>query len=233
MQSGGGRWAAVIMLFTGAVQAQNFQAGVDFLTGLPQREFRENVDDLGFGVSGEIGGFLGDSPVMIGGKFGFLNYGIERRWEPFSYAIPDVIVRVSTTNNILLAHAFVRLQPREGAVRPYVEGLVGLKYLFTRTSIDSDDWDDDTASYTNLDDLTPSYGVGAGVHVRLWQSRARRGHGNPAQLSLNLGARYLWGGDAEYLKKGSIWRQEGEVFYDIHRSTTDLLTPQVGISVRF
>ena len=32
--------------------AQNFQAAVNFLLGQPQDEFKENVEDLGFGIGG-------------------------------------------------------------------------------------------------------------------------------------------------------------------------------------
>lgn len=213
--------------------AQNFDAGVDFLIGLPQNEFRDRIDDEGYGASGHFGYFLGELPIMIGADIGYLNYGTETRHEPFSFTIPDVIVKVRTTNNILMLHGFARLQPQEGPVRPYVEGFWGFKYLFTRTSIEDDFFDQPIASFTNFDDLAQSWGVGTGFDIRLWSSGHPSGRGL-ADVSLNVSARYLWGSEADYLKKGSIQRDfDGSVFFLVERSRTDMFIPQVGIRIRF
>jgi len=50
---------------------------------------------------------------------------------------------------------------------------------------------------------------------------------------IDLRVRYLAGAQAEYLKEGSIRREAGRVVYDIKKSTTDLLSIQVGIAIRF
>jgi hypothetical protein len=213
--------------------AQKFDVGADFQVGLPQNQFRDNIDEEGYGLCGQFGYFLGDSPIMIGADVGFVNYGTEKRYEPFSDTIPEVTVEVRTTNNILMFHGFVRLQPQEGAVRPYVEGLAGFKYLFTRTSVSDYSWDETIASYTNYDDLAGSWGVGAGVDIRLWESHQQKGRGI-YDVSLTVGAKYLWGPEAEYLKKGSISQNEnGDLTYLVMRSKTDMLTPRVGIRMRF
>ena len=215
-------------------RAQNFDLGADFLIGLPQNEFRDNVDEEGYGFSGHFGYFLGDTPIMVGANVGYLNYGTERRREPFSETIPDVGVDVRTTNNILLLHGFARVQPQHGPVRPYAEGLWGFKYLFTRTSIIDDYFGETIASDTNFDDLAGSWGVGAGVDIRLWEPYQRSGRHDLAEISLNLGATYLWGAEAEYLQKGSIQRDPDQgITYLVSRSKTDMLLPRVGIRVRF
>jgi len=214
--------------------AQDFDIGGDFLIALPQNEFRDKIDEVGYGVSGHFGFFIGHSPIMIGVDFGYLNYGSEKRHEPFSETIPDVTVDVRTTNNILMLHGFVRLQQQEGVVRPYVEGLWGFKYLFTRTSVSDDSFGEPIASSTNFDDLAGSWGIGTGIDIRLWKQRQPHVRGSLFDLSLNVSARYLWGSEAEYLKKGSIRRDpDGRVTYLVLRSTTDMLIPQVGIRMRF
>lgn len=214
--------------------AQNADLGGDFLIGLPQNEFRDKVHEEGYGASFHFGYFIGKTPIMIGADFGYLNYGTEERHEPFSNSIPDVVVEVRTTNNILMLHGFARVQPQQGLFRPYVEGLWGFKYLFTRTSIVEDWYNETIASYTNLDDLVGSWGAGAGVDIRLWESLEAPPNRGAFDISLNVSARYLWGSDAEYLKKGSIQRDpDGSVTYGVLRSKTDMLIPQVGIRVRF
>jgi hypothetical protein len=214
--------------------AQKLDVGIDFLTGLPQNEFRDKIRETGYGVSGHVGYFIGDLPVMVGAELGYLRYGSETHREYLSETIPEITVDVKTTNNILMFHGFARVQAQDGAVRPYVEGLFGFKYLFTRTSI-QDNWYDETiTSATNYDDLVGSRGFGAGVDFRLWNGNKRKNHPGVYDLSLNVSARYLWGNKASYLKKGSIIRNDdGTLTYLVYRSKTDLLTPQIGLRIRF
>jgi hypothetical protein len=212
-------------------RAQKFDIGADFLIGLPQNEFRDKTREVGYGFDGHFGFFIGDTPVMIGADIGYAKYGTEKHREYLSDTIPEISVDVKTTNNILMLHVFARVQPQQGPVRPYFEGLYGFKYLFTRTSITDRWYDEPIASSTNYDDLAGSWGLGAGVDLRLWNGSKRRG---VYDISLNLSARYLWGSKAGYMKKGSIIRDsEGGITYLIHHSRTDMLIPQFGIPVRF
>lgn len=86
----------LLVTFFGAgnVTAQNFLLSLNFLTGDPQGEFDDNVENLGFGFSGMFGYHPNASPVMIGGELAFMRYGSETRNEPFSTTIPDVRVDV-------------------------------------------------------------------------------------------------------------------------------------------
>jgi hypothetical protein len=213
--------------------------GVGFLLGFPQGEFRDHVPNLGFGGSGNIGVRVAGSPLVLGLDLGIMIYGHEVRTEPFSLTIPDVTVRVSTSNNIFLGHLMGRLQPPGGNVRPYLDGLFGFKYLWTRTTIRSLDWSDDEdpiASSTNLDDFALSYGGRLGLAVLVWDGSERRqqkGEGF-GKVLLDLRLSYLVGSEAEYLKKGSIDRlPDGKVTYDIDRSMTDFLNFFVGVSFSF
>ena len=54
-----------------------------------------------------------------------------------------------------------------------------------------------------------------------------------SELRLNLGARYLFGSRAKYLKEGSVHRENGEASFDVLRSKTDMLMVQVGFSGEF
>ena len=208
-----------------AARAQEFQAGVDFLTVFPRGEFKNNVTNNGYGASGHFLVRVKQSPLLVGVDLGGVVYGSDTRRVGLLPDVPDVRVNVTTKNIIFLTHFLVRAQPRQGIVRPYVDGLVGFKYLFTNTTIDLDT--EENPSDTNLSDLTLSYGVGGGVHVRLTPDRHW-----PAVL-LDVGVRYLRGGRAEYLREGSIRREDGAVFFDVLRSRTDVVTAQVGVTFRF
>jgi hypothetical protein len=208
------------------VRAQEFQVGGYFTTVVPRGEFRENVTNNGYGGGGLFLVRLGPSPFLVGGDAGVVIYGSESRREPFSTTIPNVDVRVRTSNNILLAHTVLRIQPQEWRIRPYADGLIGLKHLFTRTSI-SDDFDGEViASTTDLSDTTFSYGFGVGIQVPITKIR-----GGAVLLDGNV--RYLRGGRADYLKKGSIREVDGQVIYDVFASRTDVIAVQIGVTFRF
>jgi hypothetical protein len=112
------------------------QASLQVIGGAPQGGLRDHIG-AGAGLQGFIGGWTGpESPLMLGLDVAFLGYGHTTDEVPFSSTVgPRVPVEVSTSNNVLEMHLSARLQPRTGRFRPYIEGLVGFKYLFTRTTL--------------------------------------------------------------------------------------------------
>jgi hypothetical protein len=211
-----------------------YQAGGRFILGYPQGEFKQNVDSTGLGGDFYFAYHLPNSLFSVGVSVGFLIYGSETRAEPLSPTIPDVIVDVTTTNSILLCHLFLRLQPRTGRFRPYLDGLVGFNYLTTDTSIhDHDGWDEEDITSNNYNDLAPSFGAGAGAMITVVEIRTRERGRRVLSVDLDLGVRYLRGGEAEYLREGSIRRGNGSVRYDVYRSRTDLLKVCLGLAVSF
>ena len=61
-------------------------AGGNLMLGFPQGEFKDNIDRLGFGLSGEVLFFNSSErlPFGFGLNVGYMNYGSESRQEPFS-----------------------------------------------------------------------------------------------------------------------------------------------------
>lgn len=210
-----------------------FGGGVHFMLGFPQGEFKDNVDRIGFGGSGEFLYSFRPTPVKIGASIGYLIYGSETREEPFSTTIPDVTVDVTTTNNVLNGYLLLRLQPVKGLFRPYVDGLLGFNYLFTRTTIVSEE--EEVAASTNFDDFAFSYGGGGGIMIKVYDGTKKMEPGKVglAAVLIDARVRYLKGSEAEYLKEGSISREDTEVIYDVIESNTDLLTVQVGAIFEF
>jgi hypothetical protein len=209
------------------VQAQEKgQAGGYFMIIVPRGEFSQNVTNNGYGGGGQFVIRIGRSPFLMGGDIGGVTYGSVSRREPFSPTIPNIGLRVATSNNIFLSHFVVRAQPRAGLIRPYVDGLIGLKFLFTRTSVSDPDDDETIASNIDLSDTAFSYGVGGGFQIPLTKGRESR-------ILLDLNVRYLRGGRAEYLRKGSIQVENGVAVYDVFSSRTDVLGVQVGVMFRF
>lgn len=234
-------WCVVgLMLFAPSAVAQpepepavHPQGSIGFLVGIPQGEFRDNVSNPGFGLNIFGGLGIGRTPVVLGLDAGFLIYGRERRREPFSNTIPDVTVEVETTNNIFQSHFVLRLQPPEGTIRPYADALIGFKYLFTQTQIESERFDDNDpiATSTNFDDFALSYGIGGGLDIEL--ARLDHEEVKVRSIVLRLGVQYLLGSEAEYLKEGSIERRNGSVSFEVDRSRTTFLEPHLGVAIHF
>lgn len=222
---------AIVVAINASAVAQPM-GGLGFIVGLPQGELDDNIENNGFGLDFYGGYGLDPLPLMIGADLGILQYGSESREEPFSNTIPDVTVKVETKNTIFLGHALLRLGPTRGAVRPYLDGLIGLKVFSTDTSVKDDSDDEEIASSNNQRDTSFSYGVGGGLNIQLYQSPAPT-NDSPTRVFLDLQVRYLPGGEAEYLKEGSITRENGQIKYDLLRSETDLITTFVGVTVSF
>lgn len=235
---------AVLLVVARPAQAQyKYQAGLSFMLGFPKGEFKDNVNATGIGGGGEFAYSPKSVPLGIGASLGYMVYGKESRREPFSTTIPDVTVEVVTTNSIMVGHLFLRVQNKKGMLQPYMDGLVGFNYLSTDTEIKNINRSDDgeIASSTNLDDAVFSYGIGGGLMMKVYTGNVfkdstktdREGQRKKYSLLIDLRMRYITGGEAEYLKKGSIRRENGKVSYDITKSKTDLLTAQIGVILEF
>lgn len=215
------------------------QGSVSLMLGVPQGEFRDNVSRLGFGLDAFAGLGFEPSPFVVGIDFGFLTYGRETSSRPFSPTIPDVTVDVETTNNIVQTHFVLRMQLPEGGVRPYLDGLVGFKYLFTQTSIESERRTDQEpiARSTNFSDFAWSYGLGGGVDVPIHRpspdDEEEDTQTSIRSVDLRLGAQYLFGSEAEYAEDASVEIVDGEALFDVARSRTTFLEPVLGITVKW
>lgn len=210
-------------LGAGPTAFQRFRFAARPLGGVPVGDFGDRVGTSpGLGL--DFTGRIGRTPVAVGAELGYLQYGKETRRLSLTPAVPEVLTDVNTTNHFLQTHALVRVQPQTGRVRPYVEGLVGFRYVFTRTSFRNAD--EGRSGSTLLGDLAPSAGAGGGVAVGLVS-------GSEATLNLDIGLRYFTGGDVEYLTKGAVVRHEDAVTLETTRSPIDLVSLHIGMAVDF
>lgn len=227
-------FAFVISTFLGgALWAQKTEIGAGLLVGLPQGEFSDRLDATGWGFSFRFARSIRHSAVSVGAELGYLLYGSEKWRTTLLEDVPDVVVNVHTTNNILLGTMFVRLQRQRGRARPYVEGDFGGEYLFTNTSLENAGTGEAFASTINLHDSAFVYGGGGGVQLVLWDGARRGVSPVAARIMLDARLRYMRGPEAHYLKKGSIHREDGDVTYDVLTSRTDMLLPEISLVARF
>jgi hypothetical protein len=218
-----------------ALARGTMQGGIWLLGALPQGEFKDNVEKNGFGIGGSFGYRIPESPVCLGAEFDFAVYG-QARYDA-SYYLGElpvrVRVRVQTDNSIMEGLLKLRLQPPAGVIRPYVDGLFGFNYLATTTTITDWRYDEEVASDTNQDDTALAWGGGGGIMIRLSDRGPEPGMGGLRAILLDLRARYLVGGEAKYLKEGTIHVVDGRLVEDLRQSKTDLVTVGVGVTFEF
>ncbi len=161
--------AFVVLLIFSSTKIFSQAAGLNLTLAIPSGEFKEKVDNVGFGLSGHIL-FLAPkpkSPFGIGLNLGYIVYGSESRREPLSNTIPDVFVNVDRTNSLMNFHLLFTVGLPQGRIRPYLEGLFGGSYIYTTTSVKSQGTGEEFASSTNFDDWAWSYGGGGGFTILL------------------------------------------------------------------
>jgi len=227
-----GMFCAVVFA-AGVSSAQyRFDTGLDFLSVFPRGEFGDQVKNTGLGGSLSLGYRLPGQPFIIGADLGLFIYGREKRRIILSPAIPDLPLNVITSNNVFSMHLFLRRQTDWEPVAPFIDCIIGFNYLYTRTSISR------TSQYsglgaTNLSDFALSYGFGSGFKIKVYENTVSRRSSDLVAVTVNVRARYLFGSEAEYLKKGSIERIHGVAYYDVHTSRTGMLLLSTGVSLLF
>jgi hypothetical protein len=208
-----------------AAGSTRWQGGLGLALGVPVGDFSENID-FSAGVTGQFDYGLAGSVFSLGAEGTILFYGSESRRVPL-VGFPDLSVRVETTHSMALLHGRLRAQRREGRVRPYVDALVGFNYIATTTSVDADEACDDDGSCdddsrTDIDDLVLSAGGGAGVTFGFGAA--------PHAARLDIGVRYLYGGEAEYLTEAGILWDRDPVALQPLRSRTDMVMIYIGVA---
>lgn len=221
----------------GAVQAE-----INATAGIPYGEFDRQIEGEAAGMSAFIGGPVPRSPFVLGSEIGFLNYGTDTQLRLYStvfdagvdrhLAVPVEAVSTTASNNVLLGHFVVRLQPIRGPFQPYVDAVGGMKYFITRLRADGDVivFRRGLSQDAHFTDFAFSYGFGGGFELRLYE-HASVWSEKTAHVSLHAGLRYLLGTEATYALAGSMRDVGGRILVDEVESRTDMLVPQLGIRV--
>ena len=230
------------------------QFGIGVVVGVPQNEFRIATEAEGYGLNASIMGKLGTRIVTFGANLNYMIYGRNDQDHDltaditFGNTVIDRLViplRVINTNSIFGFHGHMRVTAPTKIIRPYIEGLLGFRYISTTTRIEDrdnfwDDGDDDNVIIrrTNIDDWIFSYGGGGGLQFEI---------GN--DIYLDFRAYYLLGSEAEFYDGSDTenWEIEfgsnpqefdkdnidkDDFTFDAmpRRSTTDMMMFQLGVT---
>ena len=230
----------------------NFDGAIAFIGQFPQGEFKNEGVPTGFGL--DINGLWHPSEqVGLGLNLGISQYGNSERKIPFSGYTDLITITEKTTNDLAYGHLLLKLIPFRGHVRPYFEGLLGIKNLSTTTKIYTENCTDDLdteydeceiASSTNASDNAFSYGGGVGLEKTLTSiggnedSDFEENEDSVIEgvLSFYINARYMIGGEAKYLKEGDIVYSDTfpvETSFNPSTSKTDALQISLGLNFSF
>jgi len=200
----------IILLFIMGVFFQESYAqypkihfGLGPQAGIPTGDFRKNTSANGFGVylSAYFPLIRDNIPLYYGLELGTMNYGsinshirqvVNVNTGMANFTIP-LNYSVYTRSNILSGHFVLRLIAPTSTVRPYLDLMVGTRYIYTYS------WVSNGSSSSNVllqktlaDDLIFSYGPGIGIQY---------GEGI---LRFDFRTAYLFGGEAEYLDRDAL-----------------------------
>jgi opacity protein-like surface antigen len=168
-----------------------------FIQSRPQDALSSNIG-LGYGANGTYVFRLDHAGIFgLRADGSFLQYGNESKRVPLSSTIGGRIqVDVSTTNYIVPFSIGPQIMWPKGSVRPYANAGIGGQFFFTQSKVEGTDNSSSFANTTNQWDKTLTWVAGGGVYVPVYQRRFN--------VALDLGAQYINGGRARYLKPGSI-----------------------------
>jgi opacity protein-like surface antigen len=156
---------------------------------------------------------------------GYLQYGSESKRVPLSSTIGGRIqVDVSTENNIVPVTIGLQAMAPRGPVRPYANAGVGGQFFFTQSHVEGADDQLEFARTTNQWDKTGVWVAGGGVYIPVYERKTK--------VAIDLGAQYVGGGRARYLRPGSIQDQpDGSLRINGFESETNMVMVRLGVRV--
>jgi hypothetical protein len=239
-----------------ATQAQ-IHMGINASTGFPLNEFKAQTPGTAFGLN--VNMFFPHapgSPVFWGVDLSFQGMGARQITKTatadLNGASVPVDFKIANRNRLFNGHLVLRAKVPTQGVQPYVEGLVGLKYFYTRTFIKEINPSNGAVSEQELTrnssiggeslqrSLALSHGLGIGAQMMFGE-----------YFGANIGLRYLWGSSARYYTKEDIREFDvtitntngvGSDEYGAvvngggigpRRSKTDMLVLNVGLTINF
>ncbi len=202
-------------------------------TALPQGSFAADVPSAGYGVNLQLGYRMKDLPIELVGSFDLILYGYQGATKAIGPSQPQSFeVVVDRFQYMLPLHLHLRYAPVWGKLSPYTEIFGGMRLIASRTRalgnalFSTPDNPETFSARADYYDFTHSFGIGAGVNYALAD------FGN-VQYKVNLGARLLRGGKANYLSTDDIRLNGNQLIYTPRFNQTNLALLQIGFTALF
>jgi hypothetical protein len=198
------------------------------MLGIPIGAFLDNTNTVGIGLGGHYVHRLGSTPFYVGGELDWIFYGQDRSDYDLNIANFTERYRLRVRNNIVLLHGILRLAPDvNGPVRPYFDGMIGTKILYTSTKLENLD-NPNADDQRDTQDGNGAFSYGGAVGLQIFFNE-----GSGAALDVRVA--YLPGTEARYRVRredapGAVYTDPLDAF-EFRSSETFLLMVQVGLSI--
>jgi hypothetical protein len=185
-----------------------FEATLGALLTVP---FSGQPSGTGFGFATTYGVGWGWLPIMIGLDFMSASASSSSNFQAPGDTDP-IDVHKEAESRTLYFDAWLRVRPRDWAVRPYVEGFAGARLTSVKYSLASQEQMMDASSGSD-EEWSSSLGYGGGVD---FAGLLHIGE----TVSLSLGVRRLHGQRAKFTLSGSVAGQQVSTKQDVAGSVT-------------
>jgi hypothetical protein len=211
-------WAAVVGALV-ASPALATDGGGALVVGAPRGALGQQADVAG-GLAGHV--LLAATPsrslaLRLDGSA--LLYGSETTRIPLARTAGRIVREVTTDNWVAQLGLGPQITFPVGGARPYLHAFAGVAYLSTDSHL-RDPSGFVSATSTNYDDTSFSYGGGGGVRVPF-------GRGG---TSIDLGVRYARTGTVRFLAEGDLGPDGAVVGPAPHRGRADVVEFRVGLA---
>lgn len=211
-------------LATGQMPGFQGNIGATVGMGVPTGEFADTWGRNMFTFGGQMAWPIGLLPIQGGFAFNYGIMGRETATVPVAEpALSATEGKLAVQAKVLGYHPLLRFSPLKGKVRPYVDGMAGMRQFTTRSKLTVEGMEDPLQQERQANDFTFSTGWAAGLMVGL---------GGIGYLEARV--ERFNSGKATYVNPSSIEiNGAGQVDFGVLESNTDAVNILVGIGLRF
>ncbi len=191
---------------------------------IPMGEYADTWGKEMFTFGGHLTFPSGRIPLQFGAAFGYGEMGKDVSTVPVTD--PNLLAtegRLAVKAKVFNYHALLRLSPSKSRVRPYLEGLAGVRQFTTQSKLTVDGLDDPLRKERNANDFVLSTGWAAGLMVTL---------GGAGYMEARV--ERFYSGKTNYVDPTSIAVDpNGEVTFNTLNSATGTMNVLLGVGFRF
>jgi hypothetical protein len=207
----------------GPVAPLRVDAAVEGVMATPFEGAR-SIGDWGYGLMLSGGVHWKDLPISVGVDLVGIRWGRSTSLVDVQLGDTTAALEETRLDQTILFDTWLRLQPQTWRVRPFVEGLVGLKLLDTKYNLAFAAGDGETSTVTDQSSAS-TIGWGAGVDVLLANATDDSG----SAVFATLGVREIGGSRASLSRVQDSAGMSQTVRFDVATHSTLIL---LGIAIR-
>ena len=217
----------LIFLINFTSYSQEGLGGIHFNTGIPTREFTDEVGSLIFPSISANGLYqIPKTPIFVGGEFSYGRYGTEMTRSRNIINGTEQRFRIRRNNNAISLSSVLRIMPETPFwVRPFVEGQIGGIHTYTRSRVRENRISEPLSSGTEVYDWAFIYQLGSGLMIPLDKSN---------ETFIELRVNYLQTGSMDFLTKNDAsYNNEGQVTLNTRNAAFQMIQPSIAVKFAF